>query len=55
MVKKNGKYGYINKKGKLIIPLIYEKALPFKNNKAIILDTTINKYTRSALLNKINF
>mgnify|MGYP000294771211 FL=1 len=28
-VERNGKYGFINKKGKLVIPLMYEDAIGF--------------------------
>ncbi len=33
-VKKDGKYGYINDKGELIIPMNYDLAENFKNNEA---------------------
>ena len=35
-VRKNNKYGYINKKNEIIIPIIYDSALPFIEKKAIV-------------------
>ena len=35
-VRKGDKYGYINNKNEIIIPIIYDSALPFKENKAIV-------------------
>jgi hypothetical protein len=35
-VRKNKKYGYINTKNKIIIPIIYDKALAFKEKQAIV-------------------
>lgn len=32
----NGKYGFINKKGKIIIPAIYDKSFPFLNGLAYV-------------------
>ncbi len=37
LVKKDNKYGYINKENKIIIPIIYDNALSFKNKKTIVL------------------
>lgn len=34
--KENNKYGYINKKGKVVIPAIYEYAYPFVNGMAYV-------------------
>ncbi len=34
--KENDKYGYINKKGKIVIPAIYEYAYPFVNRMAYV-------------------
>ena len=39
LVKQNNKRGYINSKGKQIIPLQYDNAYPFKNGFA---DVSIN-------------
>lgn len=36
LVKKENKYGYIDKKGKVIIPAIYEYAYPFVNGMAYV-------------------
>lgn len=35
-VKKNKKYGFIDNKGKLIVPLIYDFALDFTNGRALV-------------------
>lgn len=35
-VKKNGKYGYMNTKGKITIPFIYDLAFPFSNKTALV-------------------
>lgn len=37
LVKKDNKYGFINKENKIIIPIIYDNALPFKDKKTIVL------------------
>ncbi|MEG0456877.1 MAG: WG repeat-containing protein [Oscillospiraceae bacterium] len=38
IVRKQGKFGYIDSKGKEVIPCIYESAMPFgKNGKAVVL------------------
>ncbi|MDY7395712.1 WG repeat-containing protein [Aureibaculum sp. 2210JD6-5] len=34
--KETGKYGFINKKGKVIVKPIYDMALPFYNDKALV-------------------
>lgn len=36
LVKKDNKYGYINKSDQIIIPIIYDNALPFYNNTTIV-------------------
>ena len=36
LFKENGKYGFINKKGKVKIPAIYDKAFPFVNGLAYV-------------------
>lgn len=36
MFKKEGKYGYINKKGKIVIPAIYDYAYPFVKGMAYV-------------------
>ena len=36
LIKKDKKYGFINKKNEIIIPIIYDKALPFKGKKTIV-------------------
>jgi hypothetical protein len=35
-VQKNGKFGYINAKNKIVIPFQYDSALPFRNGKASV-------------------
>lgn len=35
-VKKGGKYGFINKKGEIVIPLIYEWATSFSGGIAVV-------------------
>lgn len=40
-VKKNGKWGYIDRTGRIVIPAIYFNASPFRNGRAnVYLDTT---------------
>jgi ribosomal protein L24E len=34
MVRKDGKYGYVNRDGKEVIPVQYERANPFYHNRA---------------------
>ena len=36
LVKKDNKYGYINKNNKIVIPIIYDNALPFKGKETIV-------------------
>lgn len=36
IITKNKKFGYMNIKGEIIIPIIYDKALPFEKNRAIV-------------------
>ena len=47
-VQKNGKYGYINIKGEVVIPLQYEEASPFVNGTATVMykDTINGKINR---------
>ena len=35
-VKKNGKYGFINKKGKLVVNAIYDNAFSYENGLAYV-------------------
>lgn len=41
LVKKDNNYGFINKENKIIIPIIYDNALPFKDKKTIVLKDRI--------------
>ncbi|WP_281989922.1 WG repeat-containing protein [Aquimarina aggregata] len=36
LVKKNKKYGFINKKGEIIIPIVYTNGLPFNEKQALV-------------------
>lgn len=36
LVKKDKKFGFINKENKIVIPIIYDNALPFKGKKTIV-------------------
>ncbi|MDB4180753.1 WG repeat-containing protein [Flavobacteriaceae bacterium] len=36
LVKKDKKYGFINKENKIVVPIIYDNALPFKDKKTIV-------------------
>ena len=36
LVKKDKKYGFINKENEIVIPIIYDNALPFKCKKTIV-------------------
>ena len=36
LVKKDKKFGYINKYNEIIIPIIYDNALPFKDNSTLV-------------------
>lgn len=36
LIKKDNKYGYINKDNQIMIPIIYENALPFYNDTAVV-------------------
>ncbi|PQJ21729.1 WG repeat-containing protein [Tenacibaculum sp. SG-28] len=36
LFEESGKYGFINKKGRIKIPAIYDKALPFVNELAYV-------------------
>ncbi len=44
LVKKDNKYGFINKENKIIIPIIYDNALPFKDKKTIVLKDGISYF-----------
>ncbi len=43
MVKKNDKYGYVNKEGKLVIPMIYYGGRDFSEGLALILNKDLKK------------
>ena len=38
VVEKDEKYGYINKAGELVIPLVWNFAFPFYKGRAIVID-----------------
>ena len=44
LVKKDKKYGYINKSNEIVIPIIYDNALPFKDKKTIVKKDGISFY-----------
>jgi len=37
LVSKNGKFGYVSEQGKVLVPLIYDEAMPFSEDKGAIM------------------
>ena len=52
LIQKDHKYGYINKKGKVIIPVIFEEAKPFSEGLAAVLGRDSNNRLRWGFIDK---